>query len=286
MFHLRDYIFDFFHNVNGTGNGLLKAVHADIQVPLFLAGCKVLGILNKMITAPLWRLTETTGHILDLCDVYSNLHTFIQEILTSDLKLSQFISCDISCFANDLISKDEIYTSLSNQWENDNITLSMMNHTLAALQQLISRVTADYLPGGKLHNLKDDIYFHNQTRSAPKHNKFPERIFGYLGYLISRRPNSSSIANEAQVMFVFNETDKFIGNLSPEERAKLVNSVIGRPTKELHNKVMERERKRHEELVKKQLEKQQQLEKSRKLKIKRKEDLTCLIIDAGLWQTR
>lgn len=38
--------------------------------------------------------------------------------------------------------------------------------------------------------------------------------------------------------------------------------------------------------MKKQQEKQIQLEKSRKLKLKRKEDLTNLIIDAGLWQSR
>ena len=90
VFHVRDYVYDFLHNVVGQTNGLLKAVHADIQVDLYLAGCKVLGIINKMVTAPLWRVTETPGHILDMCDIYSNMNTFFDQILQSDEKLSEF----------------------------------------------------------------------------------------------------------------------------------------------------------------------------------------------------
>ena len=69
IYFLADKIKDFLQNVHGPANGLLKAVLADVKVPLYLAGCKVLGIINKCISTPLWRETENKGHILKLCYV-------------------------------------------------------------------------------------------------------------------------------------------------------------------------------------------------------------------------
>ena len=286
VFYLHNHIYDFLHNVVGQSNGLLKAVHADVQVDLYLAGCKVLGILNKMITAPLWRVTEAPGHILDMCTTYSKMNKFFQEIIDSNEKLGDFIGCQISCFDENFITQDEIFNTLSSAWPNDNITLSMMRHTVLALQQLVSRVTKDYMPGGKYHDIRKSKSFRADTASAPKHNKLPERIFGYLDFLIKKRPSASAIANEAQVMFVFNKTSDFISSLNQEQMTDMIKSVIGKPTKELRKTAKQREQMRHEALLKKQQEKQNQLERSRKSKLKRKEDLTNLIIDAGLWQSR
>ncbi|XP_022090799.1 uncharacterized protein LOC110979368 [Acanthaster planci] len=238
-----------------------------------------------MVTAPLWRVTEAPGHILDMCNIYSKMHIFFKEILDSDEKLVNFIKCRSTCFDESLIVKDEVFESLSSEWQNDDITLSMMQHTLIALQQLTSRVTADYLPGRKYHKMTRSTSFKTQTASVPKHNILPERIFGYLDHLIKKRPNASAIANEAQVMSVFNKTSHFISSLGQERMAEMISSVIGKPTKELREKAKQREKLRHEALVKKQQEKQNQLEKSQKLKLKRKEELTNVIIDASLWQS-
>ena len=51
-------------------NQLLKAVSADLEVPEYLAGCKVLGIINKVITEPLWRvLKDKEITILDMNNI-------------------------------------------------------------------------------------------------------------------------------------------------------------------------------------------------------------------------
>ena len=284
VFHIHDHIFDFFHNVHGQGNALLKVVHADIQVPLFLAGCKVLGILNKLITAPLWKITEDCGHILEMCDHYTKLHSFLDSCISSDEKLAEFVRCETTCFQETLITKDEIFDSLSKPWIHDDIVISMMHHTLVVLKQLIS-VTVEYLPGGKLYKLKEDETFQGETISTPKHNKLPERVFGYLDFLLKKRPNSSSIANKAQVMFVFNKTADYISSLSSENLEKIVNEAMS-SSKDLREKMKNRDQQRHKELVKKQIEKQKQREVSEQNKVKRKEDLTCIIVDAGLWQSQ
>ena len=286
VFHLRSHIWNFLNCTIGQTNGLLKAVHADVQQNTFMAGCKVLGILNKMITAPLWRITEQKGHILQMCDIYLKMDTYFDECLKSDNRIEELIRGESSCFDQTLITNDEVFDSLVQPWENDNIVKSMMVHTLGALKQLIGRVNKDYLPDGKFYIAKDNETFLKQTTSVPRHNKLPETVFGYLDFLIKKRPNSTAIANEAQVMFVFNKTGKFMDALTPEQREKLINKVLGKGTAELRRSMKEREKARHEILLKKQLEKKQKIQTAAENTLRRKEELTVIIVDAGLWQTR
>ena len=65
---------------------------------------------------------------------------------------------------------------MAKQTKFDEVSLSMMRYTLAALKQLVGRVTKEYLPGGKFSSVKDDPSFREETRSTPKHNKLPERL--------------------------------------------------------------------------------------------------------------
>ncbi|KAI8515682.1 hypothetical protein Bbelb_064950 [Branchiostoma belcheri] len=55
-------------------NRLLQAVRADLRVPVYVAGCCALGIINKIVTAPLWRLVESESSILDMCQHFHQLH--------------------------------------------------------------------------------------------------------------------------------------------------------------------------------------------------------------------
>jgi len=47
-----------FTEVWQTPNQLLRAVLGDIQVLEYVAGCKALGLVNKIVTGPLWRVLE------------------------------------------------------------------------------------------------------------------------------------------------------------------------------------------------------------------------------------
>ena len=48
-----------FTEVWQSPNQLLRAVLADVKVPEYLAGCKALGLVNKIVTGPLWRVMES-----------------------------------------------------------------------------------------------------------------------------------------------------------------------------------------------------------------------------------
>ena len=74
VYYLAPLIKKFLSDVWQTPNKLLQAVFADIQVPEFLAGCKALGLINKLITGPLWRVIESNDiSILDMNTCYCRL---------------------------------------------------------------------------------------------------------------------------------------------------------------------------------------------------------------------
>ena len=61
----------FFSDVWQTPNQLLRAVLSDIQISEYVAGCKALGLINKVITGPLWLVLECNDvSILDMNERY------------------------------------------------------------------------------------------------------------------------------------------------------------------------------------------------------------------------
>ena len=55
-------------------NQLLQAVLKDLQRPYLIAGCKALGIIDKIVTGPVWRcLQSSTVSILEMSDIYAKM---------------------------------------------------------------------------------------------------------------------------------------------------------------------------------------------------------------------
>lgn len=59
-------------------NLLLKAVLADVKVPAFVSGCKALGLIDTLITAPLWRILEAEGNVLEMNNNFQTLLQFLE----------------------------------------------------------------------------------------------------------------------------------------------------------------------------------------------------------------
>lgn len=77
LYYISDLVKAFFKDVWQTPNQLLHAVNQDIQVPEYVAGCKALGLVNKIITGPLWRVLESDTSILEINDYFQTLVTHL-----------------------------------------------------------------------------------------------------------------------------------------------------------------------------------------------------------------
>ena len=68
-----------FTDVWQTPNRLLGVVLSDVKVPEYQAGCRALGLVNKMITGPLWCILESQDiSILDMNEKFCHLKSSLE----------------------------------------------------------------------------------------------------------------------------------------------------------------------------------------------------------------
>ena len=108
LYYLYDNLLHFFDVVK-EDNKLLKAVHSDLQIQSYLCGCRALGLINKFVTGPLWRLLEFGIHILDFNKHYQKMCSLFFYLSGH---ASEFMLDNAIFFENIEISKDDIYNSL------------------------------------------------------------------------------------------------------------------------------------------------------------------------------
>ena len=104
IYYLYQHITDFL-KLWGTPNRLLKAVLEDITSDVNVAGCKALGLINKFITGPLWRILESGIHIVDLPKYYTQMKEFLDSC--TEANIHAFMTGEKIPFSADYVKKDK-----------------------------------------------------------------------------------------------------------------------------------------------------------------------------------
>jgi hypothetical protein len=150
-----------------------------------------------------------------------------------------------------------------------------------AFAKLARHMFKDHLEGGEHASLdpKDPKF-----ASVPKSNKYAECVFGLLDHLVTRKPNISTLASEAYIMYSQNRTSAWL----KEQDAQTLDALVKEARKsrgKLQQKFRER-KKDIEERKRQQVAKRiQGREKAEKKKVVEKEQISCKMIEFGLWQT-
>ena len=79
VFYYRDYIVDFLENHFSSRNMLLERVLNNCKDHHNVAAARALGLLEKLVTKPLWEIIESKCHIFDMNVHYCNLLRFLEE---------------------------------------------------------------------------------------------------------------------------------------------------------------------------------------------------------------
>ncbi len=136
-------------------NQLLQSIKYDIKEQIYLAGLKALGIVDKLITGPLWRLITQIKTV--------NMPPYLKLLQKKLLLLANDASplmegCPI--FLNIPIHKDVIYTSVFEDIpDRDSYTQAMLEHICGHFLILLERQAVEQLQGGKLAKIEVDGKF-------------------------------------------------------------------------------------------------------------------------------
>ena len=195
VFFLRDHLASFFEEY-GAENSLLKAVAADLAEPVYLAGCKALGLINKLLTGPLWRVLESKMSILDMNEVYTSMRDQFK-VWSEDA--SSFLEGQTALFDDTTIKHGEILDDLLMENSNNAIVQELLQVIFKSFYILCERLLVDHLPGG-VHD-KPSEEKRCQTQSVPKTNTVSERDFAQLDRFLRVKPNATTVALESLILF-------------------------------------------------------------------------------------
>lgn len=279
VYNLHSHIVDFLQNVWGTPNRLLKAVLEDASSDNYIAGCKALGLVDKLITGPLWRILESDVHILEVPDHYRKLKAFLSGCTTRNITAvmrGENIPFDVK-----YMKRDELWEALSVQTQHDSTVQHLLLSLFKSFELLLDRVLLDHQPvlTAAAENKSKVI---SETKSVKTTNTISERDFAQLDRLLREKPNATTIALEAHILFSNNRTSEWLEAKTPVERTKLFEEA---------RKNAPQHRKRYRQYLSTiekhriDMQQQKQLEReasARKL-IETKEKITAELLDHGLW---
>ncbi len=283
IYYLCHHMINFIESVHGhQANRLLSSILRDLKNPVYISGCRALGIIDKIVTGPFWRkLEESVSSVLEMSSTYSAMKLQFDS-WTEDS--SSLIDGSIRCIPDDVIHEDEVWNVLIQSNSTDAMTQELLQLIFHSFSVTTQRLLIDHLPGGVHYNVTDEAII-DETRSVPTTNVSPERDFAVLDRLLREKPNAHYIALEAMILFAHNKTSSWMNKMSLDERSKLIEAA-----RTLAPSFKSKFKARREELLtkrEKDIEKREQDIARKKLKeLRQKEKLTKEIGVYGLWSSR
>ena len=278
--HMTQYLT---HSHINSLNRLLQAVLSDLQTPHLIAGCKALGIIDKLVTGPFWRFLQTsTVSILQMSEWYTMMKDKFEEWSSDAQKVLENQDVLFEEFTS-LTVRDEVAACLYERTEEDPMVQELLQLLFKAFALTIQRLLIDHLPGGEFHSVSDPKIV-QETMSVPKTNVSPERDFAILDRFMSQKPNATYIALESLLLFSQNKSSTWLDTKTSEEKERLLQAA--RTLTSVHRANF---RERRKEIEKQRLEaiekKERELARKKEKELKDKESLTLKIQQIGLWTT-
>ena len=100
---------------------LMSSVKQDVNEIVFSARTRALGVMEKLVTGPLFKSVSQSEHIFDLNEMWEELLTFLER----NAKNSSFLMAESTVFPYSLLTKDEMYKKLFQDTENPDVDLHM-----------------------------------------------------------------------------------------------------------------------------------------------------------------
>ena len=274
VYYLHQHIVNFLTNVWGTPNRLLKSVLEDASKDVNVAGCKALGLINKHITGPLWRILESNLHILDLPQYYQRLLSFVSNCQDP----SGFMTGEDVPFPEVAITKDSVWIALvTESTKFDQLVAQILLSCFKSIEVILGRVISDQEPAVAAAKRKETI-------SVKKTNTISERDFAKLDRLLREKPHATMLSLEAHILFSNNKTREWLESKSPVELKALMETA--------RKSVPKQKRKFKERLLAIQAHRTELQEKQERDKeaakqrlLLEKEKITTDMIQYGLWQS-
>ena len=155
VYYLHDYMIKFIESVHGkNANRLLQSVLKDLKTLALIAGCRALGLIDKIITGPLWRkLEESSISVLEMGFTYCERKDKL-DLWSSDS--SSLLDGTARCIEGFDIHSDEVWDTLIQSNSTDKMTLELLQLLCNTFSVTTQRLLIDHLPNGIYYNVTNE----------------------------------------------------------------------------------------------------------------------------------
>ena len=219
-FYLYEKLVDFFKKIN-LDNKLLSSVHWDLGVIAYRVGCRALGLIEKLVSGPLWKIISKEKQILNMSAHYQDLLSFF-EVCADDA--SAFMKGDKTFCDFAFVNQDACYRKLITPDELiDDMTKQALEIIFNGLAVVTRQMLHDHVGDGKFANGRNDQELVKETQSVDTTNVEAKQDFGMLDRLMKLKPKALDIVHESIIMFTRNKTGEWRDKLSEENLKKAMN---------------------------------------------------------------
>ena len=212
VYFLFDNFINFFDQME-LDSRLLVAVYWDLKVLAFRVGYRVLGLIEKLVTGPLWRIMVKEKCVLNMSTHYQNLLTCFEKWADD---CTSFLNNETSCEPS-FISQDDCFNSLHKPVSEEIhiMTKQCLEIIFGRLVIVTRRILHDHLKEGKYSTkiplLEKDASFLNTA------NAVHERDFGLLDRLMRIKPKALDFVYEGLIVSSKSKTNLWRDQLSKEQ---------------------------------------------------------------------
>ncbi|CAC5384728.1 unnamed protein product [Mytilus coruscus] len=201
-------------------NSLITPVYYYVDNPVYLAGCRAFGIVDKILTGPIWRIIESTSHILDLNKVWFDFKKILEKYSVDATELVEG-----KVLYPEYTVQDKVFESLFliDNEELNILTTEALQIVLLNFCIIIERQLFDNLPGGSLNEETEGVNgkeLRDESMTVKPTNIVSERDFANLDRLKREKPNANIIALEGLILFTNNKTLHWLDQMETEKKTQ------------------------------------------------------------------
>ena len=201
-------------------NRLLQAVAADLKVDAYLVGCRALGLIEKLVTAPLWRyLVQSSSSFTDVVVVYRQL---ARSLACYAEDAAPLVDGSARAFTGASVdTTSTVLDSLLTPTSSDSSLKELLQLLCTCFHTYMQRAWSCYLASDTSVSTPDD----HETASLPKVNVISERDFAQLDRFMREKPRATTLAVESFIMLGNNKTVAWLAAKTPDERGAILQAA-------------------------------------------------------------
>ncbi len=283
-FELSTVVLDYLQTVRPPQEGHNKLdamLYYDLtKRPHIVANCRALGLIDKLVTAPLWRKINKVRCALDMGPVYK---TLLDKLSSLSVDPAPLLDGSLCLFEGIPIHRDPTFSSLVCPSNDDGMCSEALRNICGRMEKKLSPMLADFLPGGKYFT--PTAAMKSATVNCPATNMSSEESFGRAKQLMTHTPAANIGFIESKALAQKNKPIPWLMGKPISEQELILKNVIKVAREQVKMETSEKrklEKARQDRLSEKQLATEEKI----KRKARAKQLLLANVEDiGGLWVT-